>query len=405
MAYSIIKYGSTGDDVRRLQEKLNEYGYGLDTDGIFGVKTQSAVRDYQKNNGLSVDGIVGANTWGKLNASSQNTNNNVQQNQNNTNSNSSSNFSESIELPERPEYVKSQAVIDAENKVKEWENGAPSAYESKYSQQIEAILNDILNREKFEYNLNADPLYHQYRELYTENGKKAMMDTVADASALTGGYSNSYAINAGSEAYHEYLNNLNSIALDLRDRAYETYKDESEKLFDDISILRSLDGDDYKKYLDELNRYYKDGDYLIDTLANMTDAEFEAFLATVDSWENDRDFSFKEYTDALDRQEFQEQLEFEKAEAQREQANEDREYALQRQKLNSSSSSKSSSGDDDDEADGESEIYPRTYEQFYTLTGYSGILTEGEFSLKPVAKEKYKNYLNYLKEMYIKYKD
>lgn len=405
MAYSIIKYGSTGDDVRRLQEKLNEYGYGLDTDGIFGVKTQSAVRDYQKNNGLSVDGIVGANTWGKLNASSQNTNNNVQQNQNNTNSNSSSNFSESIELPERPEYVKSQAVIDAENKVKEWENGAPSAYESKYSQQIESILNDILNREKFEYNLNADPLYHQYRELYTENGKKAMMDTVADASALTGGYSNSYAINAGSEAYHEYLNNLNSVALDLRDRAYETYKDEGEKLFDDISILRSLDGDDYKKYLDELNRYYKDGDYLIDTLANMTDAEFEAFLATVDSWENDRDFSFKEYTDALDRQEFQEQLEFEKAEAQREQANEDREYALQRQKLNSSSSSKSSSGDDDDEADGESEIYPRTYEQFYTLTGYSGILTEGEFSLKPVAKEKYKNYLNYLKEMYIKYKD
>ncbi|MBQ6838603.1 MAG: peptidoglycan-binding protein, partial [Clostridia bacterium] len=341
MAYSIIKYGSTGDDVRKLQEKLNEYGYGLDTDGIFGVKTQSAVRDYQKNNGLSVDGIVGANTWGKLNASSQNTNNNVQQNQNNLNTNSSSNFSESIELPERPEYVKSQAVIDAENKVKEWENGAPSAYESKYSQQIESILNDILNRERFEYNLNADPLYHQYRELYTENGKKAMMDTVADASALTGGYGNTYAISAGSEAYHEYLNNLNSVALDLRDRAYETYKDEGEKLFDDIAVLRSLDGDDYKKYLDELNRYYKDGDYLIESLANMTDAEFGAFLATVDAWENDRDFSFKEYMDSLDRQEFQKELEFKKAEAERKQANEDRDYALQLQKLYSSSSSSS----------------------------------------------------------------
>ncbi len=401
MAYSTIQYGSTGDDVRKLQEELNKYGYGLDVDGIFGVNTQSAVRDYQQNNGLDVDGIVGVNTWGKLNEATRNLNNTEQQNQSNT----TSTFSESVELTPRPEYVKSQAVIDAENKLKEWENNAPPSYESQYSQQIEAILNDILNREKFEYNLNADPLYHQYRELYTENGKKAMMDTVAEASALTGGYSNSYAINAGSEAYHEYLNNLNSIALDLRDRAYETYKDEGEQLFDDISVLRSLDGDDYKKYLDELNRYYKDGDYLIDTLANMTDAEFDAFLATVDSWENDRDFSFKEYTDALDRQEFQEQLEFEKAEAQREQANEDREYALQLQKLNSSASSRGSSNDDDDEADGESEIYPRTYEQFYTLTGYSGILTEDEFVLKPVAKEKYKNYLNYLKEMYIKYKD
>lgn len=406
MAYSIIKYGSTGDDVRKLQEKLNEYGYGLDTDGIFGVKTQSAVRDYQKNNGLSVDGIVGANTWGKLNASSQNTNNNVQQNQNNTNTNSSSNFSESIELPERPEYVKSQAVIDAENKVKEWENGAPSAYESKYSQQIESILNDILNRERFEYNLNADPLYNQYRELYTENGKKAMMDTVADASALTGGYGNTYAISAGSEAYHEYLNNLNSIALDLRDRAYETYKDEGEKLFDDIGVLRSLDGDDYKKYLDELNRYYKDGDYLIESLANMTDAEFDAFLVTVDAWESDRDFSFKEYMDSLDRQEFQKELEFKKAEAERKQANEDRDYALQLQKLysSSSSSSKKDKADDDDEADGESVIYPKTYEQFYTMTGNSGILTEEEFLLKKSAKTKYKDYNNYLKEMYIKYK-
>ena len=42
MAYSTIQYGSTGDDVKKLQEELNKYGYGLATDGIFGVKTQSA---------------------------------------------------------------------------------------------------------------------------------------------------------------------------------------------------------------------------------------------------------------------------------------------------------------------------------------------------------------------------
>ncbi len=400
MAYSTIKYGSTGDDVKKLQEELNKYGYGLDTDGIFGIKTQSAVKDYQKNNGLSVDGIVGANTWGKLNASTQTISSNTQQ----TSGNSSSSFSQSVQLSERPEYVKGQAVLDAENKVKDWENNAPSNYESKYSQQIESILNDILNREKFEYNLNADPLYHQYRELYTENGKKAMMDTVADASALTGGYGNTYAVNTGTEAYHEYLSNLNSVALDLRDRAYETYKDEGDKLFDDISVLRSLDGDDYKKYLDELNRYYKDGDYLIESLANMTDAEFDAFLATVDAWESDRDFNFKEYMDTLDRQEFQKELEFKKQEAQRDQANADRDYALQLQKLYATSSGKKDK-DDDDETDGESVNYPRTYKQFYTMTGYSGILTEEEFLMKKTEKAKYKNYSNYLKEMYLKYKE
>ncbi len=401
MAYATIKYGSTGDDVKKLQEELNKYGYGLDTDGIFGVKTQSAVRDYQKNNGLSIDGIVGVNTWGKLNESAQNSNN-AQSTQDIPQQTQT--FSQKVKLSQRPEYEKSQAVLDAENRVKEWENNAPSNYESKYSEQIEGILNDILNREKFEYNLNADPLYHQYRELYTENGKKAMMDTIADASALTGGYGNTYAVNAGSEAYHEYLNNLNSVALDLRDRAYETYKDEGEKLFDDISVLRSLDGDDYKKYLDELNRYYKDGDYLIESLASMTDGEFDAFLATVDAWENDRDFSFKEYMDSLDREEFQKELEFKQAEAKRDQENADRNYALQLQKLNSSGSSGGKkSSDKDDEADGESVSYPKTFEQFCTLTGYSGILTEDEFTLRKSAKEKYRTYKNYLKEMYIKY--
>lgn len=407
MAYSTIKYGSTGEDVKKLQEELNKYGYGLATDGIFGVKTQSAVRDYQKNNGLSVDGIVGVNTWGKLNGSVQNSNgNNTGTAQNSPEK--TTNFSQSVQVSKRPEYEKSQAILDAENKVREWENNAPSNYESKYSEQIENILNDILNREKFQYNLNADPLYHQYRELYTENGKKAMMDTISDASALTGGYSNTYAVNAGAEAYHEYLNNLNSVALDLRDRAYETYKDEGDKLFDDISVLRSLDGDDYEKYLDELNRYYKDGEYLIDSLANMSDAEFEAFLSTVDAWENDRDFSFKEYTDALDREEFEKELEFKQAEAKRKQENDDRDYALQLQKLYSSGSSsgkKTADKKDDDEADGESVSYPKTYEQFCTLTGYSGILTEDEFSMRKNAKEKYKNYKNYLKEMYIKYKE
>ena len=139
----------------------------------------------------------------------------------------------------------------------------------------------------------------------------------------------------------------------------------------------------------------------------MTDAEFDAFLATVDAWESDRDFSFKEYMDSLDRQEFQKELEFKKAEAERKQANEDRDYALQLQKLysSSSSSSKKDKADDDDEADGESVIYPKTYEQFYTMTGNSGILTEEEFLLKKSAKTKYKDYNNYLKEMYIKYKE
>ena len=60
----VLKLGSRGNDVKLLQEKLN-----LKTDGIFGPLTEEAVKDFQRSNGLKVDGIAGANTLSKLNLS------------------------------------------------------------------------------------------------------------------------------------------------------------------------------------------------------------------------------------------------------------------------------------------------------------------------------------------------
>jgi len=65
-SYSTVRYGDQGEDVIALQKALNSAGYNLDADGIFGKKTQEAVRSYQQSQGLTVDGIVGANTWGSL---------------------------------------------------------------------------------------------------------------------------------------------------------------------------------------------------------------------------------------------------------------------------------------------------------------------------------------------------
>ena len=64
--YNQIGYGSKGSDVTELQKLLNNNGYNLSVDGIFGNQTMSAVKDYQKKNSLAVDGIVGNNTWGAL---------------------------------------------------------------------------------------------------------------------------------------------------------------------------------------------------------------------------------------------------------------------------------------------------------------------------------------------------
>lgn len=57
----ILKVGSRGEDVKKLQQKL-----GLSDDGIFGPRTESEVKKWQSENGLIADGIVGKKTWGKM---------------------------------------------------------------------------------------------------------------------------------------------------------------------------------------------------------------------------------------------------------------------------------------------------------------------------------------------------
>ena len=62
-----LRKGSTGSEVKTLQTALNSVGGdGLSVDGVFGARTEEAVRAYQKLNGLSVDGIAGPKTWSKL---------------------------------------------------------------------------------------------------------------------------------------------------------------------------------------------------------------------------------------------------------------------------------------------------------------------------------------------------
>lgn len=57
----LLKVGSKGDDVKKLQEKL-----GLGADGNFGPNTERAVKEWQSKNGLTADGVVGDQTWSKI---------------------------------------------------------------------------------------------------------------------------------------------------------------------------------------------------------------------------------------------------------------------------------------------------------------------------------------------------
>lgn len=73
-ALALSRRGSTGTEVRQIQKKLINWGYLTGSaDGIYGAKTEAAVKRFQSNNGLTPDGVAGSATLAKMGISSNTT--------------------------------------------------------------------------------------------------------------------------------------------------------------------------------------------------------------------------------------------------------------------------------------------------------------------------------------------
>lgn len=130
-------------------------------------------------------------------------------------------------------------------------------YSSRWEDQIQSLWQQYQNREPFSFDVNEDALYRQYKDQYIRQGRLAMEDTLGKAASLTGGYGNSYAENAGQQAYGAYLQGLNDRVPELYQAARDRYDRAGEDLIAQLGMMTQMDDRDYDRYQAgaELARY------------------------------------------------------------------------------------------------------------------------------------------------------
>lgn len=184
---------------------------------------------------------------------------------------------------------------------KETETKVPK-YSSNYTSAIKDNLTKVMSNGRFSYNADSDKLFGQYKDSYEKAGQKAMEDTVGNASLLTGGYANSYAVTAGQQAYNEYMQKLSDKIPELEQRAYERYRDDEDSAYRRLGTLMELENTDYGRYRDEVGDYNANRQFEYnkskDEIAQKNrDQEFEREKFESDRkyardvYENDRDYA------------------------------------------------------------------------------------------------------------------
>lgn len=155
-------------------------------------------------------------------------------------------------------YSPSGAVSQAKAYLQQVQSRRPGAYQSRWDAELDSLYDQITNRKPFQYDLNQDALYQQYKEQYQRLGRTAMQDTMGQAASLTGGYGSTYAEQVGQQTYNAYLQSLNGIVPELYDRAYGRYQDEGQDLYNRYGLVSDRENMDYSKYRDTVADYYND---------------------------------------------------------------------------------------------------------------------------------------------------
>lgn len=245
-----LKSGDYSADTLEWQKFLKENGYLTgDLDGYYGDTTTEATKAYQKAQGLDTDGIVTSDLMDKAGFKNYN-------------------VSDAVSWFDSDEYKKALDNLNTSKGKIENFTGEGSAWAD--------IKKQLANYGDFKYDINTDALYQQFAERYAQMGDRAARDVMGQASALTGGYGNSYAQIAGQQTYQQYLEGINDKQDEFYQAALDRYNAGRQNLVNDLGIL----GSEYEMLLNDYDLAVDDYNQAANTYqALLENAEAERLAA------------------------------------------------------------------------------------------------------------------------------
>ena len=118
---------------------------------------------------------------------------------------------------------------------------------TSYTDQVQEMMDKIMNRDKFSYDVDNDPLFQQALASAMNSGKQAMQDTIGQASALTGGYGSTYATSAGNQAYNSFIEDAYDNLPQYYQMALEAYQMEGEEMYRQFGVVSEMDDKEFNR--------------------------------------------------------------------------------------------------------------------------------------------------------------
>lgn len=198
-------------------------------------------------------------------------------------------------------YKQFTPTANTQTAYKQWQDilaQRPEDYASQYKGTIDNLLDQIVNRKEFSYDFNADPLYQNYKNQYMQAGKQAMKDTIGQAAALTGGYGNTYAENAGAQTYQNYLKQLNDRIPELQKLAMEKDQMDQQNLLSKYNAVGSQEDREFGQWNAKMGIWQSDRSYGLDAYKTLWDQDFRENEFNYRTANDDRDYAYKNFRDS-----------------------------------------------------------------------------------------------------------